>query len=80
MDLRLEKVFKVGGGKDRIAVYADIANVFNSGTINRVVTRLDGTTVGTAESNPGCPCSVPFGGPFSLVAPRQVTLGARWSF
>jgi hypothetical protein len=79
LDLRLEKIFKVGAGKDRIAVYADINNVFNSGTVTEVVTRLDGSTVGTTECN-GTYCSVPFGGPVSVVAPRQVTFGARWSF
>jgi hypothetical protein len=33
LDLRIEKVLKIGDN-DRISVYADIANVFNSGTIN----------------------------------------------
>ena len=33
LDLRLEKIFKVGAGTDRIAVYADFQNLFNAGTI-----------------------------------------------
>jgi hypothetical protein len=79
LDLRLEKIFKVGAGKDKIAVYADINNVFNKGTVSRVVTRLDGSTVGTTECD-GTYCNVPFEGPVNLVPPRQVTFGARWSF
>lgn len=81
LDLRLEKIFKLGDGKDRIALYADVNNVLNSGTLTRVVTRLDGSTVGTVTPDtPTCPCEVPFQGPVAIVAPRQLTLGARWSF
>jgi hypothetical protein len=78
IDLRLEKIFKVGRN-DRIAAYADINNLFNSGVITRVVTRLDGTTVGTTECD-GSYCTVPYQGPVSIVEPRQVTFGLRWSF
>jgi hypothetical protein len=79
MDLRLEKIFKIGPGSDRIAAYVDINNVFNSGVITQVVTRLDGTTVGTTECD-GSYCDVPYGGPVSILEPRQVTFGLRWSF
>jgi hypothetical protein len=80
-NLRLEKIFKFGPANDRIAVYADINNLFNSGVTTRVVTRLDGSTVGIqSPETPTCPCEVPFQGPVSIVAPRQVTFGVRWSF
>ena len=42
LDLRLEKVFKIGSASDKIAVYADIANVFNSGTTNSRLRRSPG--------------------------------------
>jgi hypothetical protein len=85
LDLRLDKIFKIRSGTDRISVYVDIANVFNTNTINEVRTRLDPTTLGSAATvvPPGhdpCPCDVPFEGPLSIVPPRQLTLGARWSF
>jgi hypothetical protein len=79
LDLRLEKIFKFGPGNDRIAAYVDINNLFNSGVITEVVTRLDGSTVGTTECD-GTYCDVPYGGPVSIIAPRQVTFGVRWSF
>jgi hypothetical protein len=43
------------------------------------VTRLDGTTVGTTECD-GTYCEVPYEGPVSIIEPRQVTFGVRWSF
>jgi hypothetical protein len=79
LDLRLEKIFKIGSGSDRVAAYVDINNVFNSGVVSQVVTRLDGTTVGTTECD-GTYCDVPYGGPVSIIEPRQVTFGVRWSF
>ena len=72
LDLRLEKVFKVGGGTDRVAVYADVFNVFNSALIDGVVKRVSGLDIEGV--------TVPFEGPTSVVSPRQVTFGARWSF
>jgi hypothetical protein len=73
VDFRFEKIFKVGNS-DRISVYADLANAFNSGVVDGVVTRITGTTLGTP------PVAVDFEGPLSVVTPRQVTFGARWSF
>jgi hypothetical protein len=74
LDLRVEKIFKFGAGKDRIAVYADIANVFNSGTVSEVEDLAVGETLGAQQF------VAPLGGPLSLIPPRQVTFGARWSF
>jgi hypothetical protein len=60
----------------------DITTVFNSGTVSDVWTRTEtDTTLGSATpETPDCPCTVPFGGPLSVIPARQVTLGARWSF
>lgn len=69
LDLRLEKIFTLNGN-DRLSVYADIINVFNSGTITGVTERA--RQIGTFD--------VEIGGATSLAAPRQLTLGARWSF
>jgi hypothetical protein len=74
LDLRIEKIFKLGGDGGRLSVYADIANLFNAGTVNEAEDRVDGETLGTDLVH------VPLGGPLSVVPPRQVTLGARWSF
>lgn len=74
LDLRVEKIFKLGGDSGRISVYADIANLFNAGTVSEVEDRVDGESLGPDLVH------VPLGGPLSLVPPRQVTLGARWSF
>ncbi len=79
LDLRLEKVFQVGGRKDRIAVYADFLNLFNKGTVIGVLSRVPNTSVllpdGSGESVP-----VAFEAPSAIISPRQVILGARWSF
>ena len=74
LDVRVEKIFKLGGAKERLSFYADVANVFNSGTVNFKVTRVTGLSFGSP------PVSVDFEGPTSVIPPRQVTLGARWSF
>jgi hypothetical protein len=77
LDLRIGKIFQLSGGTNRFEVYADITNVFNAGTITRVNRRYPSTTVGVA---PGETADVAFGAPISITPPRQVTIGARWSF
>jgi hypothetical protein len=54
----------IARGGDRIGLFADITNVFNAGT----VTAVDPFTGETFEQ------------PLELLGPRQVVLGARWSF
>ena len=81
LDLRVEKIFKVGGGDHRLAVYSDILNALNTDTISAVFTRVPTTTVfNPPPAAVGSTTAVPFGGPASIVAPRQIQLGARWSF
>jgi len=72
LDLRLEKIFKLGAGKNRFSLYADITNLFNASTITDLQYRAPDKVVG-AET-------VKAGAPTALVSPRQTTLGARWSF
>jgi hypothetical protein len=74
LDLRIEKNF-TAPGSNRIGIYSDIANVFNTGTINGVVTRATSVTLPSGTSFP-----LPFGTPGALQAPRQIRIGARWSF
>jgi hypothetical protein len=77
LDLRLEKIFNIGARKDRIAVYADITNVFNKSVVTSVLTRVPSTSVTTG---PGQTATVAFEAPGGVIAPRQTILGARWSF
>jgi hypothetical protein len=70
LDLRIEKVFRLHLGQ--IGLYADITNLFNAAQVKGVQTRVPSRTVDGVE--------LPYGTPTSLVAPRQVTLAARWRF
>lgn len=70
LDLRFEKTFKLPGG--RLGLYADIYNVFNSSWVDDVQIRYPSISISGTD--------VAFGAPDSVVAPRQVTFGARWSF
>ena len=77
LDLRLEKIFKIGAGSDRLSVYADIQNVFNDGAVDSVNARWPtaSVTTGDGESH-----TIQFAAPTALIAPRTFILGARWSF
>jgi len=74
LDLRLEKAFQLGG--NRFGIYADINNLFNSGTVINRLTRVPDTSVVT----PAGLVSLPFETPAALLAPRQMFVGARWAF
>jgi hypothetical protein len=74
LDLRVEKVFNVMD--NRFGVYMDIENVGNASTVTSVLTRVPGTDVSTA----GGTVTLPFDTPGTLVAPRQIRIGGRWSF
>jgi hypothetical protein len=75
LDLRLEKVFRIGAN-DRIAIYSDITNVFNKEVITAVQERYPQRAI----LGPGGSNDVAFGAPATIFAPRQVQIGARWSF
>jgi hypothetical protein len=70
LDLRVEKTFRVPGG--RLGLYADIYNVFNSSWVDSVQIRYPSISISSND--------VAFEAPDSVVSPRQVTFGARWSF
>jgi hypothetical protein len=80
LDLRLEKVFNVSGNH-RLSVFADFLNITNAGTVLTRLARVPSTTLplpppaelGTTEP-------ISFEAPSSIRAPRQINLGARWSF
>jgi hypothetical protein len=72
LDLRIEKIFKVGAGTDRIAVYADVQNLFNAGTVIDVNERYPSVSIANED--------VEFGSPTTVIGPRRWLLGARWSF
>jgi outer membrane receptor protein involved in Fe transport len=72
LDLRFEKTFQVRASGDRLGLYADFINLFNSGLITRPVERTPSETIGGV--------AVPVGGPRQITPARQVTFGARWSF
>lgn len=71
LDLRIEKIFNITGG--RIAIYADILNAFNANPITGVITRYPNQSIAGIGS-------VAFESPASVVTPRQVIFGGRWSF
>jgi hypothetical protein len=74
LDLRLEKNFMVPGS-NRIGIYADFENIFNRGIITSVVTRTTSATLADGSTFP-----LPFGTPGAVQNPRQIRIGARWSF
>jgi carboxypeptidase family protein/TonB-dependent receptor-like protein len=80
LDLRLEKVFNVGGS-NRIAVFGDVLNLTNAGTVTGRLARVPSTTLPLPPpAELGSTEAIPFEAPSSIRAPRQINLGARWSF
>jgi hypothetical protein len=78
-DLRLEKVFNVGA--NRLGLYMDAENLFNSGFPTGVQTRYPsgGVNYIDAEGKPAS-TTVLLGNPLTLNVARQITFGGRWSF
>jgi hypothetical protein len=74
LDLRIEKNFSAPGS-NRIGIYADIENISNRGGLTNVVTRPTSATLADGSTFP-----LPFGTPAGVQNPRQVRIGARWSF
>ena len=60
---------------NRIGIYSDIENVANTGIVTSRVTRATSVTLPDGTS-----FALPFETPGALQAPRQVRIGARWSF
>jgi hypothetical protein len=74
LDLRIEKNFNITGS-NRIGIYADIENLFNRGIITNRVTRPTSATLADGSTFP-----LPFDTPAGIQNPRQLRIGARWSF
>jgi hypothetical protein len=72
LDLKVEKLFKFGPRKDRISLYADITNALNASTITSLQFRVPTLAIAGED--------VAFESPNGVIAARQITLGARWSF
>jgi hypothetical protein len=80
LDLRLEKVFNVAGSH-RIAVYGDFLNLTNADTVIGRLARVATTSLFLPPpAEPGSTQAVAFEAPSLITAPRQIILGARWSF
>ena len=78
LDLRLEKVFSLGGASHRIAVFADFLNLTNEGTVIGRLSRVPTTAVPLPPpAELGETANVPFEAPSAIRAPRQIILGAR---
>ena len=78
VDLRFEKIFRVAGDH-RIALFADFLNVTNAGTVITRNARVPSVAVLVPDGS-GDTATVAFEGPTGLLTPRQMILGARWSF
>ncbi len=76
VDLRLEKVLDVG--IHRFGVYADFANLLNTGVVTNRLDRYPNQTLTNPANGEGV--RVLFGDPRSMNAGRQITFGGRWSF
>lgn len=72
VDLSFEKVFAVGS--DKIGIYTQILNAFNASTITSTQNRVPSTSIA------GIDTPILFGAPGTITAPRQINLGARWTF
>jgi hypothetical protein len=72
LDLRLEKIFKLGQDKNRLSVYADITNLFNASTVTDLQYRVPSRVIGLE--------TVDYNSPTAIIEPRQTTFGVRWSF
>ncbi|HYN02428.1 MAG TPA: TonB-dependent receptor [Vicinamibacteria bacterium] len=74
LDLRVEKIFKIGAGASRISVYGDFQNILNQGTVISKNARWPNVAIAGVDD------PIEFEGPLSIIEPRRVLLGARWTF
>lgn len=79
LDLRLEKIFSIGD--HRLSLYSDILNALNANTVTSVFNNVSGTGVfNPPPAAAGSTTTIPFNGPAAILSPRQIQVGARWSF
>lgn len=72
LDLRLERPFRIAA-QDRLSVYLDVANTLNADSILDYQDRAPSRTITGIGA-------IAVGAPLSVLPPRQLTVGARWSF
>ncbi|MDP2914443.1 MAG: carboxypeptidase regulatory-like domain-containing protein [Candidatus Aminicenantes bacterium] len=75
LDLRLEKAFNLPGKFGKIAVFADVFNVFNVNTTTGISSISSRTTPLIVNNQP-----VAYGGTTAIVDPRVARLGFRFEF
>ena len=69
------------GTSTPVTVYADIFNALNNDTITSVQTNVGGASVlKPPPATAGSTAVVPYNGPLAVTAPRQIQVGARWTF
>jgi hypothetical protein len=74
VDLRFDKYFNFGSGRDKLSLYVDIQNILNKGEATNIQSRVPGVfTTGFDDQ-------IDFGAPTAILPARQVILGARYSF
>ncbi len=74
VDLRVEKSFRLGGG--RISAWGDFGNLFNVSTVTGRQTRYPNRTITTPSGS----WVVLYDSPTAVTLPRQIMIGARWTF
>ena len=73
VDLSFEKVFALTG-HDKVGVYMQVLNTFNASTIISTQNRVPSTTIS------GIATPILYQAPGTIITPRQINIGARWSF
>ena len=69
------------GGSNRLSIFGDFLNVTNSGTVIGRLARVPSTTLPLPPpAELGTTDAIAFEAPSAIRAPRQINLGARWSF
>jgi hypothetical protein len=80
LDLRLEKIFTIAHDH-KVSIYSDITNALNADTVTSLFNNVGGTSVfNPPPAVAGTTTVVPYNGPAAITPPRQIQIGARWSF
>jgi hypothetical protein len=74
VDLRFDKYFNFGSGRDKLSLYVDVQNILNKGEATNIQNRVPGVFI------TGFDDQIDFGAPSAILPARQVILGARYSF
>jgi len=74
LDVRVDKYFKMGRGKEQISFYVDVQNLLDKGPATSIQTRVPSISILGVDD------PIVFGSPSAILPARQVQLGARYSF